>query len=231
MFPVLAGRFFTTEPPGKPLERGLVSGKKKCFPVSKCHACLLWGFLMGARRLNQSILKDDYPKELSWIFIGQTDANAETAILWPPDAKNWLTGKDSDAGKDWRQEKKGMTEDEMVGWHHWPNGHEFEQAPGVGDGQGSLACCSPWGGKESDTTEQLNWTELNGCIFISQCGNGFLYLLFKLCFPNRNTLEFGGWWIWRDGCVMNYLQFPPTVKARKALIPASPQAVKLPRDT
>ena len=97
----------------------------------------------------------------SWIFIGRTDAKAETPILWPPDAKNWLIGKDPDAGKDCRREEKGMTEDEMVGWHHWLNGHEFEQALGVGDGQGSLACCSPWGHKELDMTEQLNWTELN----------------------------------------------------------------------
>ena len=94
----------------------------------------------------------------SWIFIGRTDAEAETPIFWPPDVKNWLLGKDPDAGKDWGQEEKGTTEDEMVGWHHWLNGREFEQAPGVGDGQGSLACCSPWGRKESDTTEQLNWT-------------------------------------------------------------------------
>ena len=74
----------------------------------------------------------------SWIFIGKTDAKAETPILWPPDVNNWLIGKDPDAGKDWRQEEKGTTEDEMVGWHHWLNGHEFEQAPGVGDGQGGL---------------------------------------------------------------------------------------------
>ena len=74
--------------------------------------------------------------------------------------KNWLIEKDPDAGKDWRQEEKGTTEDEMVGWHHQLNGHEFEQAPGIGDGQGSLVCCSPWGRKESDTTEWLNWTEL-----------------------------------------------------------------------
>ena len=80
----------------------------------------------------------------SWIFIGRTDAEAETRILWAPDV-NWLIGKDSDAGKDWRQEEKGTTEDEMVGWHHWLDGHEFEQDPGVGDGQGSLECCSPWG--------------------------------------------------------------------------------------
>ena len=81
----------------------------------------------------------------SWIFFGRTDAEAETPILWPRDAKNWLTGKDPDAGKDWRQEEKGTTEDEMAGWHHWLDAHEFEQAPGVGDGQGSLSCCSPWG--------------------------------------------------------------------------------------
>ena len=100
----------------------------------------------------------------SWIFIGRTDAEAETLILWPPDVKNWLIGKDPDAEKDWRQEK-GTTEDEMLRWHHWLDGHEFEQVLGVGDGQGSLVCCSPWGCKELDMTEWLNWTELNspGC--------------------------------------------------------------------
>jgi len=95
----------------------------------------------------------------SWIFIGSTDAEAETPILWPPYVKNWLTGKDPDAGKDWEQEEEGMTEDEMVRWHHQLNGHEFEQVLGVGDGQRSLACCSPWGHKESDMTELLNWTD------------------------------------------------------------------------
>ena len=99
-----------------------------------------------------------HPKGVhSWIFIGRTDVQAETPILWPPDAKNWLTGKDLDAGKDWRQEDKGTTEDEMAGRHHQLDGHEFEQVPGVGDGQGSLVCCSLWGLKESDTTEWLNW--------------------------------------------------------------------------
>jgi len=96
----------------------------------------------------------------SWIFIGRTDAEAEVPILWPPDAKNWLNGKDPDAGKDWRQEEKGKTEEEMVGWHHGLDGHEFEQTLRVGDRQGSLECCSPWGCKESDTTKPLNWTEL-----------------------------------------------------------------------
>ena len=93
----------------------------------------------------------------SWIFIGRTDAEAETSVLWPPDVKNWLTGKDADAGKNWKREEKGITEDEMVGWHHWLDGHEFEQASGVGDGQGSLACYSPWGCRVGH-----NWaTELN----------------------------------------------------------------------
>ena len=101
----------------------------------------------------------------SWIFIGRTDAAAETPILWPPDVKNWLIGKDSVAGKEWRWEEKGTTEDEMVGWHHQFNGHEFEQALGVRDGQGSLVCYSPWRHKELDMTEQLNWTELNWYIY------------------------------------------------------------------
>ena len=96
----------------------------------------------------------------SWVFIGRTDAEAETLILWPPPAKSWLTGKDPDAGTDWGQEEKGMTEDEMAGWHHQLEGHEFGWTPGVDDGQGGLVCCDSWGRKELDTTEQLNWTEL-----------------------------------------------------------------------
>ena len=97
----------------------------------------------------------------SWIFTGRTDTEAEAPILWPPDAKKWLIGKYPDAGKNWKQEEKRMIEDEIVGWHHRLDGHKFEQASGVGDGQGSLTCCSPWGCKESDMTEWLNWTELN----------------------------------------------------------------------
>ena len=93
-----------------------------------------------------------------WVFIGRTDAEAEFPIFWPPDAKSWLIGKDPDAGKDWRWKEKGMTEDEMVGWHHWLKGHEFDQALGVGLGQESLECCSPWGHKELDRTEWLNTT-------------------------------------------------------------------------
>ena len=112
-------------------------------------------------------VKPVHPKgNQSWVFIGRTDSEAETPILWAPDVKNWLLGKDADAGKDWRQKEKGTTEDNMVGWHHQVNGHKFEQALGVGDGQGSLACYSPWGLKESDTTEQLNWTELNIPLYI-----------------------------------------------------------------
>ena len=93
-----------------------------------------------------------------WVFFGGNDAKAEAPVLWPPHAKSWLIGKDSDAGRDWGQEEKGMTEDEMAGWHHWLNGHEFEWTPGVGDGQGGLVCCDSWGRKE---TWLNDWTELN----------------------------------------------------------------------
>ena len=101
-----------------------------------------------------------HPKgDQSWVFIGRTDAKAETPILWPPHVKSWLTGKDPDAGRDWGQEEKGTTEDEMAGWHHQLDGHDFEWTPRVGDGQGGLASCDSWGHKELDTTERLNWTE------------------------------------------------------------------------
>ena len=103
-----------------------------------------------------------------WDFFGRNDAKAETPALWPPHAKNWLIGKDSDAGRDWGQEK-GTTEDEMSGWHHWLDGHESEWTPGDGDGQGGLACCDSWGRKESDTTKWLNWTEF------------YLFIYFWLC--------------------------------------------------
>ena len=116
-------------------------------PFLSCHFCI------------SNEIKPVNPKgNQSWIFTGRTDAEAEAPILWPPTAKNWLTEKDPDAGQDWRQEEKGMTEDEMVGWHHWLNGHEFEQAPGVGDEQGSLVCCSPWGRKKLDTTDWVSFT-------------------------------------------------------------------------
>ena len=99
--------------------------------------------------------KGDQP----WEFFGRNDAKAEIPVLWPPHVKNWLIGEDSDAGRDWGQEEKGTTEDEMAGWHHWLDGREFEWIPGVGDGQGGLACCDSGGHKESDMTERLNWTE------------------------------------------------------------------------
>ena len=112
-----------------------------------------------------------YPKgDQSWVFFGRTDAKAETPVLWPPHAKGWLIGKDPDAGRDWGQEEKGTTEDEMAGWHHRLDGHEFEWTPGVGDGQGGLVCCDSWGRKELDMTEQLNWTEL---IVNLQCFDSF----------------------------------------------------------
>ena len=121
-------------------------------------------------------IKPVHPKgNQSWISIGRTDAEAETPILWPPDAKNWLIGKDPDAGKDRKEEEeKGRTENETVGWHHRLDGHEFEQAPGVGDGQGGLACCDSRGCKESDMTERLNWPEQTQKIGI--CGQKWRYL-------------------------------------------------------
>ena len=112
--------------------------------------------------------KGDQP----WDFFGRNDAKAETPVLWPPHAKSWFTGKDSDAGRDWGQEEKGTTEDEMAGWHHWLDGRESEWTPGVDDGQGGLACCDSWGRKESDTTERLNWTEFHLTL---------MYVLFCVC--------------------------------------------------
>ena len=109
-----------------------------------------------ARRSNQSILKEISPG----ISLEGMMAQAETPVLWPPHAESWLIGKDSYAGRDWGQEEKGTTEDEMAGWHHQLDGHESEWTPGFGDGQGGLVCCDSWSRKESDTTEWLNWTEL-----------------------------------------------------------------------
>ena len=124
---------------------------------------MLWTVVLEKtleRPLDSKEMQPVHPKgNQSWVFFGRTDA--ETPILWPPDAKNWLIWKDPDAGKDWRQEEKGMTEDEMVGWHHWLDGHEFGQAPGVGDGQGSLAHWSP--GVAESRMQLSNWTE--DCFF------------------------------------------------------------------
>ena len=117
--------------------------------------------------LDNKEIQPVHPKgNQSWIFTGGTDAEADTPILWPSDAKNWLIRKTLMLGKIEGKEEKGTTEDEMVGWHHRLDGHEFEQASGVGDGQGSLACCSPWGHRESDTTKQLNWLKGNTIISI-----------------------------------------------------------------
>ena len=123
-----------------------------------------------ARRSNQSILKDQ-----SWIFIGMTVVEAEATMFWPPDAKSWLIWKDSDAGNDWRWVERGTTEDEMVGWHHWLSGHGFGWTPGVGDGQGGQACCSPWGHRiGQDWVAKLNWSELNYCFKI-KCKTHFKF--------------------------------------------------------
>ena len=111
--------------------------------------------------LDRKEIQPVHPKvDQSSMFIGRTDAKTETPVLWPPHAKRWLIGKDPDAGRDWGQEEKGTTEDETAWWHHRVNGYGFGLTPGVGDGQGGLACCDSWGHKESDTTERLNWTEL-----------------------------------------------------------------------
>ena len=110
----------------------------------------------------------------SWVFFGRTDAKAETPILWPPPVKSWLIGKYSDTGRDWGQEEKETTEDEMAGWHHRLNGHEFEWTLGVGDGQGGLLYCDSWGHKELDMTERLNWTERVGssyCLTSTELGD------------------------------------------------------------
>ena len=136
--------------------------KESWAPKNWCFWTVCWRRLFRVPWTDSKI-KLVYPKgNQGWLFTGRTDAKAETPILWPPDGKNWLTGKVPDAGKDWRQEEKGTMVDEMVGWDNWQDGHEFEQASQVGDGEGSLVSCSPWGHKESNTTERLNWTELNG---------------------------------------------------------------------
>ena len=136
----------------------------KSWPIKKAECRRInafepWGWRRLLSPLDCKEIESVHPKgNQSWIFTGRTDA--KTLILWLPDSKNWLLGKDPDAGKDWRQEKKGTTEDEMVGWHHWLHGYEFEQVSGVGDWQVNLVCCSPWGCKELDRTEWLNWTDI-----------------------------------------------------------------------
>ena len=166
----------------------------------------------------------------SWVFFGRNDAKAETPVVWPPHVKSWLIGKDSDAGRDWGQEQKGMTDDEMVGWHHWLDGRESEWTPGDGDGQGGLACCSSWGRKESGTTEWLkepSWTELQlslenwGPRDGTHCPTArrkFVVLphqLFRTNIPESlcplwglywwNLCSPTGWWLW-SGSVWNKIQ-------------------------
>ena len=132
--------------------------KESWIPKNWCFWTVMLEKLLESPLDCKEIQPDHSKGNQSWIFIGRTDAEAETPIPWPPHTKSWLIGKDSDAGRDWEQEK-GTTEDEMAGWHHWLDGCESEWTPGVGDGQGGLACGNSWGRKESDTTEQLNWTE------------------------------------------------------------------------
>ena len=123
-----------------------------------------------------------YKGDQPWVFFGRNDAKAETLVLWPPHAKSWLIGKDSDTGRDWWQEEKGMTEDETAGWHHGLDARECEWTPGDGDGQGGLACCDLWGRKESDTTERLNWAEAT---------LDFVYLLFGCLYFWHRLVKFG----------------------------------------
>ena len=144
--------------PESPLEGLMLKLKLQYFGhlIQRTDVFKLWCWKILKYPLDCKKIQPVNPKgNQPWIFTGRTDA--EPPILWSLHAKSWLIGKGTDAEKDWRQEKKGMTEDEMVWWYHRLDGHEFEQALGVGDGQGSLVCCSPWGCKESDTTELLNW--------------------------------------------------------------------------
>ena len=135
-----------------------------------------------------------HPKgDQAWVFIGRTDAEAETPILWPPHVKSWLIGKDPDAGRDWGQEGKGTTEDEMAGWLHRLNGHEFEWTLGAGDGQGGLACCDSWRHRESDATERLNWTEYGVVRYITD--DGWMASLTQRTWVWVNS---GSWW-WTGG--------------------------------
>ena len=141
------------------------------------YGCESWTIkkkILGSPLDSKEIKLVNLKRNQPWIFIGRTTAEAEAPILWPPDAKSWLIGKDPDAGKDWGQEK-GMTEDEMTGWHHWLNGHEFEQTLGDREGQRSLVCCSPWSRKEPDRGEQLNNIIIHG--YTS------LYWIKEICFP------------------------------------------------
>ena len=154
--------------------------------------------------LNCREIQAVHPKgNQSWIFLGWTDAEAETPILWPPDVKNQLIGKDPDAGQDWRQEEKGMIEDWMVGWHHQLDGHEFEQVPRVGDGQ---VCCSPWGRKESDTTD---WTTI------------YLLELMKYWELEENTKRlYFMLWVYKLWCLLHAWRIMSTFIAKSLHLPS-----------
>ena len=135
----------------------------------------------------------------SWIFIRRADAEAETPILWPPDAKSWLIGKDPDSGKDWGQEEKGMTKDKMVGWHLWLDGYEFEQAPGIGDRQGSVL--QSMGCKESDMTEQLNWTEVSISQGFATCRCNVI--TWEMCYLHTHLLNICLTCTWVSGTLLS----------------------------
>ena len=150
-------------------------------PYKNCFWAVVFNKILESP-LDYKEIKPVNPKgNQSWIFIRRTDAKAEAPMLWPHDRKNWLIGKDPDAGKDWRQEKKGMTEDEMIGWHHWLNGLEFEQAPGIGDGQG--AWCAAVHGVAKSQTWLSDWTHsLTDAVIISfQCGYIYIFLQTLRC--------------------------------------------------
>ena len=145
--------------------------------------------------LDSKEIQPVHPKgNQSQILIERADAEAEVPILWPSDVKNWLIGKDPDAGKDWRKEEKGMTEDEVVGWHHQLDGHESELILGVGDRQGGLACCSPRGHKESDTTEWLNWTNWKQGLKNKKAGSHWPSSLRPDCYRSRGLSSCTACW-------------------------------------
>ena len=116
--------------------------------------------LIFLHKLNGILLCGTLVSSLPLVYLANNLFKSMWPVLWPPHAKSWLIGKDSDVGRDWGQEEKGMTEDEMAGWHHWLDGRESQWTPGIGDGQGGLACCNSWGRKESDTTKRLIWSDL-----------------------------------------------------------------------
>ena len=165
---------------------------------------MLWTVVLEktlASPLDCKEIQPVYPEgDQPWDFFGRNDAKAETPVLWPPHAKSWLIGKDCDAGRDCGQEEKGTTEDEMAEWHHWLDGRESEWTPGIGDGQGGLVCCDSWGGKESDTTEWLIWSDLihNGFkLEMSKCPSTvqwwMCYIWFHLCKVQNSAKQVDGY--------------------------------------